>query len=276
MAVSLHIIKLTRQIDEGDHRAYEQLKALAKVDPDAKRVLSTVKEPPKAPAKEIKVAPPPKVDSHEDTVDKARGGDKASISQLRKRAEYEDAAAQCELGLILFDSDPAEARKWLTRSYKDPRSKEALRRMANSGDADAMRFLEEHAVESNVPRSPSRMPDPDAPVRDDLGYVRPPTRHNRCRIGDVYRINDTKLQTGMRNSTVLIKEVRGDFITALTVTKEPGKAECVRLMDPSLAGFASSYVYVLTAVPKVYKKDGLAEYRGTLSDRDAKQLRLSV
>lgn len=45
MAVSLRIIKLTREIDEGSYQAYEQLKALARTDPDVKRVLKTVKEP---------------------------------------------------------------------------------------------------------------------------------------------------------------------------------------------------------------------------------------
>ena len=47
MAVALRIIRLTQRIDEGDYDAYLQLKALAKTDPDARRVLKTVREPAK-------------------------------------------------------------------------------------------------------------------------------------------------------------------------------------------------------------------------------------
>lgn len=130
MAVSLRIIKLTREIDEGSYQAYEQLKALARTDPDAKRVLKTVKEPKKPVSREIKVAPVQKPDTPEQTAEKARTGDAAAIAQLRKKAEYEDIKAQNALGLALMQSDPEEARKWLIRSAKMPESMEALRKMA--------------------------------------------------------------------------------------------------------------------------------------------------
>ncbi len=275
MAVSLRIIKLTREIDEGNHTAYEQLKALARTDPDAKRVLKTVKEPPKPVAREIKVAPVEKRDTPEQTAEKARFGDAAAIAALRKKAEYEDIKAQNALGMALLQSDPDEARKWLIRSSKLPESMEALRRMGAMGDAEAKKFVESHKPVEMVPKSKSRVEN-QGPVRDDLGYIRPPVKHTRCRIGDVYRINDVKLQTGQKNTMVLIKEMRGDFVTVWNVTREPGKHKCVKLIEPSLAGFASANVYVLTDVEKVYKKDSLVEYRGSLGRKDIAQFRLSA
>ena len=275
MAVSLRIIKLTREIDEGSYQAYEQLKALARTDQDAKRVLKTVNEPKKPVSREIKVAPVQKPDTPEQTAEKARTGDAAAIAQLRKKAEYEDIKAQNALGLALMQSDPEEARKWLIRSAKMPESREALRTMATPGDATATEFIASHKDEGTVPKSKSRVEN-QGPLRDDLGYIRPPVKHTRCRIGDVYRINDAKLQTGMKNTTVLIKEMKGDFVTVWNVTREPGKHKCVKLIEPSLAGFASAHVYVLTDVEKVYKKDSLMEYRGSLGRKDIEQFRLSA
>lgn len=275
MAVSLRIIKLTREIDEGNYQAYEQLKALARTDPDAKRVLKTVKEPKKPVMREIKVSQVKKPDTPEQTSEKAKVGDATAIAQLRKKAEYEDIKAQNALGIALMQSDPAEARKWLTRSAKMPESMDALRRMAAQGDEEARSFIESRKDEGAVPRSKSRV-DSQGPVRDDLGYIRPPVKHNRCRIGDVYRINDAKLQTGMKNTTVLIKEMKGDFVTVWTVTREPGKHKCAKLIEPSLAGFASPHVYVLTDATKVYRKDSLMEYKGSLGRKDIEQFRLSA
>ncbi|TQS85633.1 MAG: hypothetical protein A3208_01980 [Candidatus Methanoprimaticola hominis] len=174
-----------------------------------------------------------------------------------------------------MQSDPEEARKWLIRSAKMPESMEALRKMATQGDAKAKEFIASHKDEGTVPKSKSRVEN-QGPVRDDLGYIRPPVKHTRCRIGDVYRINDAKLQTGMKNTTVLIKEMKGDFVTVWNVTREPGKHKCVKLIEPSLAGFASAHVYVLTDVEKVYKKDSLMEYRGSLGRKDTEQFRLSA
>lgn len=275
MAVSLRIIKLTREIDEGNHAAYESLKALARTDSDAKRVLKTVKEPPKPATRIVKMPEPPKKETPEQTAEKAKAGDAVSIAQLRKKAEYEDIKAQSALGLALLKTDPEEARKWLMRSAKLPESMEALRRMASSGDAEVKAFVESRSSEGNVPRSKSRV-ESQGPVRDELGYIRPPVKHNRCRIGDVYRINDAKLQTGQKNTMVLIKEMKGDFVTVWTVTREPGKHKCVKLIEPSLAGFASASVYVLTDVTKVYKKESLMEYRGSLGRKDIEQFRLSA
>lgn len=275
MAVSLRIIRLTQRIDEGDRNAYDQLKALAKTDPDAKRVLRTVKEPPKPVMNRVKVAPQPKPDTPQQTAEKAKAGDQASLAALRKRAEYEDAAAQSALGLALISSDPEEARKWLIRSANLAESREALHRMAGKGDEKAKAWLEEHERKEAEPK-PRRGDDIQAPVRDELGYYRPPTRHSKPRIGDVYRLNDAKLQTGRKNTTVVIKEMKGDFVKAWEVTREPGKRKCVKLIEPSLAGFASPSVYVLTDLDKVLRKDALAEYRGSLGPRDVKQFRLSA
>ena len=88
MAVQLRIIRLTKAIDEGNHAAYEQLKAVAKTDPDARRVLKTVKEPPKPVTRATRVPEPPKPDTHEQTVTKAQKGDASAIAQLRKKADY--------------------------------------------------------------------------------------------------------------------------------------------------------------------------------------------
>ena len=275
MAVALRIIRLTQRIDEGDYDAYLQLKALARTDPDARRVLKTVREPAKPASRTVKVAPQPKVDTPRQVEEKAKGGDQAAIAQLRKRAEYEDSAAQSALGIALLKSDPEEARKWLVRSWKVQESMDALRRMAASGDAKAAAFVEEHAGDAPSPRA-RRMATEDQPVRDELGYYKPPTRHTKPRIGDVYRLNDAKLQTGQKNSMVLIKEMKGDFVTTWTVTREPGRHKAVLLMDPSLAGFASPRVYVLTDVDRVFRKDSLAEYRGSISPRDVKQFNLSA
>ena len=274
MAASLRIIRLTMAIDNGDHRAYEQLKALARTDEEARRVLRTVKEPPKPAAKPpVKVAPAPKQDTPEQTAEKARTGDAEAIAKLRKRAEYEDIKAQGALGLALMKSDPDEARRWLIRSAKLPESMEALRRMAASGDAKAKEWLDEQS--KPVPPKSRSLPSQQLPVRDDLGYVKPPTKHSKPRIGDVYRLNDAKLGTGVTNSMVLIKEMKGDYVTAWTVSREPGKRRSVQLIDPSLAGFASPKVYVLTDTERVLRKDSLAEYRGSIGPRDIAQFGLS-
>ena len=275
MAVALRIIRLTQRIDEGDYDAYLQLKALAKTDPDARRVLKTVREPAKPASRTVKVAPQPNVDTPKQVEEKAKGGDQAAIAQLRKRAEYEDSAAQSALGIALMKTDAEEARKWLIRSWKVQESMDALRRMAASGDVKAAAFVEEHTGDMPSPRA-RRMAAEDQPVRDELGYYKPPTRHTKPRIGDVYRLNDAKLQTGQKNSMVLIKEMKGDFVTTWTVTREPGRHKAVLLLDPSLAGFASPKVYVLTDVDRVFRKDSLAEYRGSISPRDVKQFNLSA
>ena len=277
MAVSLRIIRLTMAIDNGDHRAWEQLKALARTDEEARRVLRTVKEPPKPASKPpVKVAPPPKADTPEQTERKAREGDAAAIAQLRKRAEYEDIRAQSALGLALMKSDPDEARRWLLRSSKLPESAEALRRLAASGDAGAKAWVDSQSGQgpTSKPR-PRPGADPQVPVRDDLGYIKPPTRHSKPRIGDVYRLNGRVLGTDRSENMVLIKEMRGEYVTAWTVTREPGRRKAALLMDPSLAGFASAKVYVLTDSERVLRKDSLAEYRGSLGPRDIAQFRLS-
>ena len=276
MAVSLRIIKLTMAIDNGDHRAYEQLKALARTDEEARRVLRTVKEPPKPASKPpVKVAPPPKADTPEQTAEKARSGDMAALAQLRKRAEYEDVKAQNALGLALLQTDPDEARKWLIRSSKMPESAEALRRMAAKGDAKAREWVEAQSKPAQKPVPKGMSQQYQQPVRDELGYFKPPTKHSKPRIGDVFRLNDAVLNTGDKNAMVLIKEMKGDYVTAWTVTREPGRRKGVLLIDPSLAGFASPKVYVLTDTPRVLRKDALAEYRGSLGPRDIEQFRLS-
>ena len=254
MAVPLHIIRLTMEIDKGNRQAYDQLKALARTNEDARRVLRTVKEPPKPAKPPVKTAPVSRPDTPEQTAEKAKAGDAASIAQLRKKAEYEDIRAQNALGLALLRTDPDEARKWLIRSAKMPESVEALRRMAASGDTEAKKWLD---------------------AQDELGYYKPPTKHSKPRIGDVFRLNDAILNTGQKNSMVLIKEMKGDFVTAWTVTREPGRHKAVKLIDPSLAGFASAQVYVLTDTDRVLRKDSLAEYRGSLGPRDIAQFRLS-
>ena len=201
MAVSLRIIKLTMAIDNGDHRAYEQLKALARTDEEARRVLRTVKEPPKPASKPpVKVAPPPKQDTPEQTAEKARAGDKAALAQLRKRAEYEDIKAQSALGLALLQTDPDEARKWLIRSSKMPESAEALRRMAAKGDAKAKEWVEAQSKPAQKPLPKGMSQQYQQPVRDELGYFKPPTKHSKPRIGDVFRLNDAVLNTGDRNA----------------------------------------------------------------------------
>lgn len=276
MAVSLRIIRLTMAIDNGDHRAYEQLKALARTDEEARRVLRTVKEPPKPASKPpVKVAPVVKPDTPQQTAEKAKTGDAVAIATLRKRAEYEDAAAQSALGIALLKTDQEEARKWLIRSHKVPESMDALKRLAASGDAEARKWLDSSSGQpATVVRRTGA--DPEAPKRDELGYYKPPTRHTNPKIGDVYRLNDAKMNTGQKNSMVLIKEKKGDYLTVWTVTREPGKRKAVMLIDPSVAGFASPRVYVLTDTDRVMRKDMLAEYRGSLSPRDVKQFRLSA
>ena len=260
MAVPLHIIRLTMEIDKGNRQAYDQLKALARTNEDARRVLRTVKEPPKPAKPPVKTAPVNRPDTPEQTAEKAKAGDAASIAQLRKKAEYEDIRAQNALGLALLRTDPDEARKWLIRSAKMPESVEALRRMAASGDAEAKKWLDAQ----EMPAEPKRKPiAQEMPKRDELGYYKPPTKHSKPRIGDVFRLNDAILNTGQKNSMVLIKEMKGDFVTAWTVTREPG------------AGFASAQVYVLTDTDRVLRKDSLAEYRGSLGPRDIAQFRLS-
>lgn len=275
MAVQLRIIKLTKAIDEGNHAAYEQLKALAKTDPDARRVLKTVKEPPKPATRAIKVAEPPKPDTHEQTVAKAKAGDAAAIAQLRKKAEYEDIKAQNALGIMLMQSNPDEARRWLIRSAKMQESIDALASMASKGDEKARRWLDENERSRSAPRIRCTG-DVREHVRDELGYIRPPVKHKNPRMGDIFRLNDAKLQTGKKNSMVLIKEMKGNFVTVWEVTADPGRHTATRIIEPSLAGFASPNVYVITETSKVYSKDSLMEYRGSLGELDVKQFRLSA
>ena len=275
MAVSLYIIRLTKEIDEGNRASYDKLKALAKTDPDAKRVLRTVKEPPKPATQSIKVAPAPKPDTFEKTVEKAGSGDGAAIALLRKKAEYEDIKAQHSLGIMLMDKDPDEAFKWLKRSSKMPESQEAIRRLASKGNAKAEAWVKEQK-DPPAPMYRGKPLAPTGPKTDDLGYIRPPSKHTKPKIGEVYRINDALLQTGQKNTMVLIKEMKGDFVTVWTVTREPGKHKCAKLIEPWLAGFPTSSVYVLTDVERTYKKNVLVEYRGTLGANDIKQFRLSA
>ncbi len=275
MAVSLYIIKLTKEIDEGNRASYDKLKALAKTDPDAKRVLRTVKEPPKPPSQSIKVAPVKKPDTFEQTVQKADSGDEAAIALLRKKADYEDIKAQHSLGIMLMDKDPDEAFKWLQKSSKLPESQEAIRRLAGKGNAKAKAWVDQQK-EPPTPMYRGKPLAPTGPKTDDLGYIRPPTKHSKPKIGEVFRINDALLQTGQKNTMVLIKEMKGDFVTVWTVTREPGRHKCVKLLEPWLAGFPTSSVYVLTDVERTYKKSMLAEYRGTIGEADVKQFRLSA
>lgn len=275
MAVSLYIMRLTREIDEGNHASYMKLKALAKTDKDAKRVLATVKEPPRPPVNPKMVAPEVKPDTAEQTVAKAGKGDAAAIALLRKKAEYEDIKAQNALGMLLLDTNPDEARKWFIRSAKMQESVDALSRMASRGDEEARKWLEANSGQKTiVKRNPAY--GSRGPVTDELGYIRPPVKHKMPKIGDIYRLNDAKLQTGQKNSVVLIKEMKGDYVTVLSVTTDPRGRRCVCLIEPWVAGFASKNVYVLTERDMVYRKDGLLEYRGSLGKPDAEQFRLSV
>ena len=275
MAVSLLIMRLTREIDEGNHASYMKLKALAKTDKDARRVLSTVREPPKPPVNPRMVAPQVRPDTPEQTVRKAEKGDAAAIALLRKKADYEDIKAQNALGLMLMDSDPDEARKWLIRSAKMQESLDALGVLASRGDEKARKWLDDNSGKSAVIK-PKCVQGTRAPVRDDLGYIRPPVKHKVPKIGDVFRLNDALLQTGLKNSVVLIKEMRGDYVTVWSVTTDPRGRRCTRLLEPSVAGFASGTVYVVTETEKVYRKDSLLEYRGTLGRADIDQFRLSA
>lgn len=275
MAVSLYIMRLTREIDEGNHASYMKLKALAKTDKDAKRVLATVREPPRPPVNPRMVAPQVKPDTAEQTVEKAGKGDAAAIALLRKKAEYEDIKAQNALGLLLMDSDPDEARKWLMRSGKMQESVDALAKMANSGDEEAKKWLEANSgAKTIVKRNTSY--GSRGPVTDELGYVRPPVKHKMPKIGDIYRLNDAKLQTGLKNSVVLIKSMKGDYVTVWSVTTDPRGRRAYRLNEPWVAGFASPNVFVVTETEKVYKKDSLLEYRGSLGRSDVDQLHLSA
>ena len=156
-----------------------------------------------------------------------------------------------------------------------PESAEALRRMAAKGDAKAREWVEAQSKPAQKPVPKGMSQQYQQPVRDELGYFKPPTKHSKPRIGDVFRLNDAVLNTGDKNAMVLIKEMKGDYVTAWTVTREPGRRKGVLLIDPSLAGFASPKVYVLTDTPRVLRKDALAEYRGSLGPRDIEQFRLS-
>ncbi len=275
MAVPLHIIRLTMEIDKGNRQAYDQLKALARTNEDARRVLKTVKEPPKPAKPPVKTAPVRKPDTPEQTAEKARAGDSASLAQLKKRAEYEDIKAQSALGLALLQTDPDEARKWLIKSARLPESLEALKRMAAKGDAEAKKWMDAQSKPVQKSQTKGVNLQYQQPMRDNLGYFKPPTKHSKPRIGDVFRLNDAVLNTGEKNSMVLIKEMKGDYVTAWTVTREPDRRKGVLLIDPSLAGFASPKVYVLTDTNRVLRKDALAEYRGSLGPRDIEQFGLS-
>lgn len=275
MAVSLYIIRLTREIDEGNHASYMKLKALARTDKDARRVLATVREPPRHSVNPKTVASPSLPDTAEQTVEKAGRGDATAIALLRKKADYEDIKAQHALGMLLIETEPDEARKWFIRSSKMQESMDALNRMASKGDREARKWLDDNSGHKDVVKRNATYGS-RGPVRDELGYVRPPVKHKMPRIGDIYRLNDAKLQTGLKNSVVLIKEMRGDYVTVWSVTSDPRGRRCICLIEPWVAGFASKDVYVLTEKESVYRKDSLLEYRGSLGRPDVEQFRLSV
>lgn len=275
MAVSLYIIRLTREIDEGNHESYMKLKALAKTDKDAKRVFSTVREPPRPSVVPKTVAPEIKPDTAKQTVEKAEKGDAAAMALLRKKADYEDIMAQHALGMLLMETDPDEARKWFIRSAKMQESMDALNRMASKGDQEARKWLDSNSGRNTMVKRNTSYGS-KGPVRDELGYIRPPVKHKMPKIGDIYRLNDAKLQTGLKNSVVLIKEMKGDYVTVWSVTNDPRGRRCVCLIEPWVAGFASKDVYVLTEKESVYRKDSLLEYRGSLGKPDVEQFRLSA
>ena len=69
---------------------------------------------------------------------------------------------------------------------------------------------------------------------------------------------------------------KGDFVTVWSVTADPQGRRSVRLLDPSYAGFVNRDVFVITESEKVYRKDSLLEYRGSISKADKEQFHLSM
>ena len=273
MAVPLYIIRLTQEIDAGNRASYEKLKQLAKTNADAKRVLKTVKEPP-APAKQApKFAAQPKADTLEQTIEKAKNGDAAALASLKKKADYEDAKAQYGLGCVHLESNPDEARKWFIRSSSLDLSRDALIKMATGGDAKALEWVKQQNCPMPV-RKTSSIQVGQATQRDDLGYYKPPTKHSEPRIGDVYRLNDALLQTGQKNTYVVIKNKKGKFVTVATVSNDNGRHKCALLLEPMYAGLTGRNVYVIMDADKQIMSSALMQYRGSLSPRDMENLGL--
>lgn len=275
MAVPLYIIRLTQEIDAGNRASYEKLKQLAKTNPDAKRVLKTVKEPP-APARQPpKYATQAQPDTLEQTIEKARNGDAAALTSLKKKADYEDAKAQYALGCVYRDSDPEQARKWFIRSASLDDSKQQLVKMASEGDAKAIEWVKQNTGATvTTPKRGSALQVGQATQRDDLGYYKPPTKHSEPRIGDVYRLNDALLQTGQKNTYVVIINKKGKFVTVATITQDNGRHKCVMLLEPMYAGLTGRNVYVIRDADKQIMSSALMQYRGTLSPRDMENLGL--
>lgn len=146
---------------------------------------------------------------------------------------------------------------------KVPESAETLRRLAASGDEDAKKWVDSQN-RKEAPAARSRQVN-EKPVRDDLGYYKPLTKHTTPRIGDVYRLNDAKMNTSQTNSMVLVKEKKGEFVTVWTVTYELGRHKVAKLLEFLIAGFTSANVYVLTDTNRVMKKDMLTESCGAPS-----------
>ncbi|MBO7204831.1 MAG: hypothetical protein J6V08_00200 [Candidatus Methanomethylophilaceae archaeon] len=273
MAVPLYIIRLTQEIDAGNRASYEKLKQLAKTNPDAKRVLKTVKEPP-SPARQVpKVATNTQPDTIEQTIEKAKKGDAAALASLKKKADYEDAKAQYGLGCVFLESDPEQARKWFIRSSSLESSKTALIQMAKGGDAKAMEWVKQHTGALPAKKVTNTYVG-QATQRDDLGYYKPPTKHSEPRIGDVYRLNDAMLQTGQKNTYVVIMNKKGKFVTVATVSQDNGRHKCVLLLEPMYAGLTGRNVYVIVDSDRQIMSSALMQYRGTLSPRDMENLGL--
>lgn len=274
MAVPLYIIRLTQEIDAGNRASYEKLKQLAKTNADAKRVLKTVKEPP-APARMApKVAAQVQPDTLEQTIEKARNGDAAALASLKKKADYEDAKAQYGLGCVYLASDPDQARKWFIRSSSLDQSKEELVKMAKAGDVKANEWLKENSGSLPIRRTSSSIQVGQATQRDDLGYYKPPTKHSEPRIGDVYRLNDAMLQTGQKNTYVVIKNKKGKFVTVANIANDNGRHKCVLLLEPMYAGLTGRNVYVVMDADRQIMSSALMQYRGSLSPRDMENLGL--
>lgn len=272
MAVPLYIIRLTQEIDDGNRASYEKLKQLAKTNPDAKRVLKTVKEPPAPPKIPPKVAAQIKPDTAEETVAKAKNGDPQSIALLRKKAGYEDIKAQSALGCALESSDPDEAVKWFIKSSSLEESKLGIARLAAGGNEKAKEWMQGTPETIVSKRAPISM----GPIsqRDDLGYYKPPTKHSEPRIGDVYRLNDAMLQTGQKNTYVVIMNKKGKFVSVATITQEKGRHKCQLLSEPMYAGLTGRNVYVILDSDRQIMSGALMQYRGSLSPRDMESLNL--
>ncbi len=272
MAVPLYIIRLTQEIDEGNRASYEKLKQLAKTNPDAKRVLKTVKEPP-APSKiPPKVAAQIKQDTAEETAAKAKQGDAQSIAVLRKKAGYEDIKAQCALGCALESADPDEAVKWFIKSSSLEDSRLGIARLAMKGNEKAKEWMSGSPEPVVSKRAPIVMGQTSQ--RDELGYYKPPTKHSEPKIGDVYRLNDVMLQTGQKNTYVVVMNKKGKFITVATITGDKGRHKCQLLAEPMYAGLTGKNVYVILDANRQIMSGALMQYRGSLSPRDMEALNL--